>query len=71
MDDPNFPKMSRSTCYAVMRKQLKFKYKKFNGKPVPFERQDIASARHEYIRKVRYYRKLGYTVRYFSTFVVN
>jgi hypothetical protein len=64
LEDPNFPKMSVSTLWKVMRMQLGFKFLKFHNKPVPFERDDISAARHNYLRSIRNYRTQGYQVNY-------
>ena len=61
-EDPNFPRMSRTTLHKVMRKQLKFKFGKFNGKPIPMDRPDIAADRASYLRHARRYRQEGYHV---------
>lgn len=64
MDDLNFPRMSKSKLYKVMKKQLKFKFVKFHGKPVPLEREDIAAQRWKYLRTVRRLRREGYNVKF-------
>lgn len=62
MEDPGFPRMCDRTLLNIMRKQLKFRYRKFHTKPVPFEREDITIARHKYLKAVRHYRVQGYKV---------
>jgi len=64
--DPNFPSMGYVTLWKVMKKQLKFKMRKFHNKPVPFERDDISAARHKYLRQIKKYRESGYNVCYSS-----
>jgi len=61
-DDKNFPKLSKTTLYRIMKRQLKFKFLKFHDKPIPFERNDISAARHKYLRAVRKYRHEDYKV---------
>jgi len=58
-EDDNFPSMSRSTLYRIMRRQLKFKFGKFEGKPIPMDRPDIAAHRAKYLRQIKKYRKEG------------
>src|SRR5689334_20803806 len=62
-EDTGFPKMSYVTLWRICKQQLKFKHLKFQSKPIPFEREDITIARHSYLRKVRYFRRLGYKVK--------
>jgi len=62
IQDPNFPPMSYVTLWKIMKKQLKFKIRKFHNKPVPFERDDISAARHKYLRLIKQYRNSGYEV---------
>lgn len=63
-NDENFPKMSKHTLWRRMKKQLKFKFGRFQGKPVPMERDDIAAQRHHYLRSIKKYRREGYNIFY-------
>jgi hypothetical protein len=61
--DPNFPQFkSYKTLHKIMKKQLKFKFMKFHGKPIPFERFDVQVARHKFLRDIRKFRRMGYEV---------
>jgi len=60
--DNNFPRMGKQTLRKIMKKQLKMKFIKYNKKPIPFDREDIAAHRCKYLRQIRKFRQEGYTV---------
>jgi hypothetical protein len=61
-DDENFPKLSKSTLWSCMKKQLKFKFGRFENKPVIFERDDVTAQRQKYLLFIKKYRRQGYQV---------
>ena len=63
MADNDFPRLSKTSLWRIMKKQLKFKFVNFNGKPIPLERSDIAAARAHYLKQISYYRRKNYEVR--------
>ena len=62
-DDPNFPRLSITTLWRVMKEQLKFKFVKFEG-IWPLERPDIVKHRSDYLLKIKELRAKGYKIYY-------
>lgn len=64
LENPDFPKVSRSTFHVWLIKHCKFKYRRINKKPVYLERCDIVVQRRTYLTKIKQYRRNGYKIFY-------
>ena len=60
---PEFPAVSRSTVYKLIKKQG-FAFKKRNVKMQVYQRLDVVASRHRVLRLLQEYRQLGYEIFY-------
>ena len=61
-EDERFPRMSKQSLWRCCKKQLKFKFGKFQDKPVVMEREDITAHRQRYLLTIKKYRRENYNV---------
>lgn len=64
LENPDFPRISRSLFHVWLIKHCKFKYRRINKKPVYLERVDIVVQRRTYLTKIKEFRRNNYKIFY-------